>query len=386
MGFSNVGKWIYLIAINLKILAHTNSPYAIAILYIIAPAAKLLTNLWSGSIIDVYNKKFILVSVDIIRCILVFCIFMTDNVILIYILTFIMGVVASFFIPTSNIFIVNNVEQRERKKFNSIMSTVNSGAMLVGPAIAGIIISTYNIDITIFITSILFLVCAICIFCIPNSEKKRQNGQVKSHGNFIVKDLKYVISFFQGNKNLLTIFILFYGFALIGFALDSQEATYIKMVLESDSKSYGYLMTVAGIGSISSTYTANMFSVRTYIGLGGLLGSLGYTFFYISPNEILAGLSFFLLGFCLTYAFSGFTTFFQNNIPEEKMGRVGSISEFFQGIIQIILTLLIGYLAEVFTLQSISVIFALASVFIAIGLYGFLGKNSKSSESSLDLN
>lgn len=57
MGFSNIGKWIYLVAINLKILSQTDSPYAIAIFYVITPAARLLTNLWSGSMIDSNNKK-----------------------------------------------------------------------------------------------------------------------------------------------------------------------------------------------------------------------------------------------------------------------------------------------------------------------------------------
>lgn len=388
MGFSNIGKWMYLIAINLKILSITNSPYAIAIFYIIVPAARLLTNLWSGSIIDSHNKKTILVSVDIFRFLIVFLIFFTGDILLIYFLTLIMGIGTSFFTPAANVFIVNNIEQKDRNRFNAIMGTVNSGAMLTGPALAGIIVASTSVNICILITSILFLVCAICISIIPNNENINSKLTNENKKPFVLNDFHYVMSFFRDNKQLMMLFILFYSATLICYALDSQEATYIKFHLESTNEEYGFLVTIAGIGSILGSifnvYTHKKISLKHYIGLGSILGAIGYMLFYVSSNIYMAGISFLMIGVFLTFASIGFTTFFQNNVPVEKMGRVGTISDLIQGVIQIVLTLVLGYLSEIFSLQFITVIFAGIGIISSVILYSCLIRVS--AEISIDLN
>lgn len=170
-----------------------------------------------------------MVSVDLLRFFITLMVFFTNSILVIYLLTFVMGVVASFFGPTSNVFIVNNVEQNYRKKFNAIISTVNSGAMLIGPALAGIIISLTSINICILITSILFIICASCIYIIPNSEKINSDQHITDEKkyNVIFRDLKSVYSFFKKETRIFKVFFLFYSAIIIGYALDSQEATYI---------------------------------------------------------------------------------------------------------------------------------------------------------------
>lgn len=138
------------------------------------------------------------------------------------------------------------------------------------------------------------------------------------------------------------------------------------------------------MGAVFSTYTHKKIPLKYYIGLGSFLSAIGYTLFYLSPNKYIAGFSFLLLGFFFTYASTGFTTFFQNNIPQKNMGRVGTISDLFQGVIQILLTLLIGYLSEIISFQVVTVSFGLLSVFISIVLCVYLVKLGK--EKSINLN
>ena len=57
IGISNVGGWIYLIALNLIVLDEWGSPLAVVILYVLKPVAALLTNGWAGSLIDRVNKR-----------------------------------------------------------------------------------------------------------------------------------------------------------------------------------------------------------------------------------------------------------------------------------------------------------------------------------------
>jgi len=66
IGVSNLGNWIYLVAINLLVLNMTGSPAAVAGLFIIRPLATLLTNSWAGSIIDRANKRTLMIMTDVI--------------------------------------------------------------------------------------------------------------------------------------------------------------------------------------------------------------------------------------------------------------------------------------------------------------------------------
>src|SRR5690606_34653094 len=88
--------WMYLVALNLKILNMTGSPAAVAGLFIIRPIAVLLTNTWSGSVIDRINKRRLLVLTDIVRGFLVFCIPFLESLWLIYIILLIINVFGAF--------------------------------------------------------------------------------------------------------------------------------------------------------------------------------------------------------------------------------------------------------------------------------------------------
>lgn len=61
------------------------------------------------------------------------------------------------------------------------------------------------------------------------------------------------------------------------------------------------------------------------------------------------------------------------------MGRFASVADLLQGIVQIGLTLLLGLLAEWFTLQEVSVAFAVISGIVSIVLVATIYRPSKAS-------
>lgn len=92
-----------------------------------------------------------------------------------------------------------------------------------------------------------------------------------------------------------------------------------------------------------------------------------------------ATLSFVFLGFFMAFANSGYATFFQMNVPVAIMGRFGSAADMLQGIVQIVLTLILGLSAEWFTLQTVCLVFSGASVLFAAGLLVAVMMPSKAS-------
>ncbi len=71
----------------------------------------------------------------------------------------------------------------------------------------------------------------------------------------------------------------------------------------------------------------------------------------------------------MAFANTGYSTFFQNSVPVEIMGRFGSITDMLQGIIQIVFTLILGIFAEWFSLQFVCITFSLIGTMLALVLF-----------------
>lgn len=115
IGVSYLGNWIYLIALNISILNLTGSATAVAGLYIIRPIAVLITNTWSGSVIDRVNKRRLMISIDIIRGVLVFVIPFISSLWTIYTVLLLINIAGSFFGPSSSVYITKLVPPVNRK-------------------------------------------------------------------------------------------------------------------------------------------------------------------------------------------------------------------------------------------------------------------------------
>lgn len=370
IGISYLGNWIYLIALNLSILDLTGSAAAVAGLYIIRPIAVLLTNTWAGSVIDRVNKRYLMIAIDLIRGVLVFCIPFIGSLWIIYTILLMINIVGSFFGPSSSVYITKLIPRNNRKRFNSIMSMTNSGAFLLGPAIAGILIMHVGTELCIIINAVTFLVCAFFIYLLPNVDEKSNNPQLQIQWKMIMKDWIIVKDFALKARNFIIIYLLFQLALLIGFSLDSQEVTFIKQNIKLSDRDYGIIVSITGIGSLIGATVAAILAkklqLKLYLGVGMLLTSVGYVGFYSSYNFLTATLAFIFLGFFMAFANAGYATFFQNNVPIEIMGRFSSIADMFQGVVQIGLTLLLGLFAEWFTLQLVCLIFSIVGTVLAV--------------------
>ncbi|KGP90627.1 permease [Pontibacillus chungwhensis BH030062] len=370
VGISYLGNWIYLIAINLMILDLTGSAAAVAGLYVLKPIAVLLMNVWSGSVVDRVNERKIMVFVDIIRGALVLCIPFLSSLWGIYSLILLINMIGAFFGPASSVYITKLIPQTKRKRFNSFLSMTNSGAFLIGPGLAGVLIMMVGTELCIVINAITFLVCAFLIFLLPDVGD--QSGKVREPMRWkgIVNDWKILRAFAGRAPFFITIYLLFQGAMIMGFALDSQEVTYIKQHLNLSDQNYGLIVSVTAVGSLTggsvAAIFANKLSTRLYLAGGILLSSIGYVLFYSSFNMLTATAAFIFLGFFMAFANAGYATYFQSTVPVDLMGRFGSVANMIQGLIQILLTTLLGLFAQWFTLQVVSLIFAGVGTVLAL--------------------
>lgn len=369
-GFSYLGNWIYLVALNLMVWHLTYSATAVAGIFIVGPIARILTNFVAGSIIDRSNKRNIMIAMDIIRGLIVFLMPFMTSIWLIYGLLFLANIASSFFGPSSTYYIAKYVQDDDKQRFNALLGTLNSGSFMLGPAIAGILIAVFNISIAIWINSVTFFVCAWVISRLPNIEEEVQEKRVMLTMSVIISDFKMVWHFIKQHPNFLKFFMAYQIALMVAFALDSQEMTFIKNNLLASDSLYGVLVSIAGVGAIVGGFLAialvHKFSIATYIGVGLTCTMLSYTAFYASSNIWFATACFITLGVFMAFSNTGYDTVYQKNIPPHLMGRFGSSVNLVQSVIQIILTFSLGLLADWFSLQLVAVAFGAVGLIFAI--------------------
>jgi MFS family permease len=375
IGVSNVGEWIYFISLNLIVLDMTGSPLAVSGLYIIKPLATLSTNFWAGSIIDRLNKRKLMVFLDIFRAVFIALLPFMSSIALIYLVVFIINMASSMFGPTSMTYITKLIPQEQRKQFNSLHSLVTSGAFLIGPAVAGLLFFIGTPIFAIYTNAIALFISGMITLLMPDIEKQTVVSLTnnKLSMEIIKMDWYAVVEFSRGSSYIMMIYFLFSCVMVImASAVDSLEAAFAKEVLFLSDSEYGFLVAIAGagivVGALINSLIVKKLETSLLIGLGSVLVSTGYIIYAFSSSFIPAAVGFFILAFFIAYANTGFLTFFQNNIPVDVMGRIGSAYSLIQAILVITATSIMGVAAQITSIQTVVVIGVLVMMILSITL------------------
>src|SRR5699024_10737765 len=115
VGISRLGDFIYLIAINVLILKLTNSPAAVAGLWIMGPLAALLTKFWAGTLIDRLDQKKMMIYTVLFRACIMAIIPLVSSIPVIYGCLFLLSVAKAFFDPASVTYITKLIPKEDRR-------------------------------------------------------------------------------------------------------------------------------------------------------------------------------------------------------------------------------------------------------------------------------
>lgn len=383
IGIANFGAWVYLIALNLIVLDKTGSALAVAGLYIVKPLAGVLTNFWSGSVIDRVNQRNLMITLDALRAVLIACLPFASSLWLIYIFVLLINMAASMFEPASMVYITKLIPENQRQRFNAFRSLIDSGAFLIGPAVAGILFMMGTPVTAIYLNAAALVVSALILRSMPKLEQQEANLELSAPMSWeiIRTDWKMVIAFSKSARLVMAVFFLFSCMMVMAAAIDSQEATFSTRVLGLTDGEYGLLVSVAGAGIIAGAIVNTIFTKRlglaALIGGGSVMVSLGYLVYAFSSSFAGAAAGFFVLAFSLAFANTGFHTFTQNHIPVDIMGRTVSAFSLVEAVLVIIVTAIIGVASELATVQPVVIVSVLVMAGISLLLLAMSFKQSK---------
>lgn len=382
IGISSIGEWVYFLALNLIVL-DMMGVLAVSGLYILRALSTLFTNIWSGSLIDRLNKKQLLMWLTIIQAVFIALLPLFSSIWTIYGLVFLISIASSMAGPTTMTYITKLIPQAQRKRFNSLVSLIDSGAFVTGPAIAGIIFMSGTPNFAIYTNAIALFLAALITMFMPNIEK---NDFIETKGEklslkVLKNDWKLVVDFSRKHVYIMVIYLLFSAVMVLATVVDSLEAAFTIEVLSLSEGDYGFLVSIAGAGIVAGSLV-NIIIVKKVatswlIGLGSLMVSSGYMIYALSGEFLIAAIGFFILSFSMAFINTGFYTFYQNNVPVEVMGRVGSVYGFIGAFFTIIGTIIFGIMAELISIQFVVILGTLIMFGVTIILFIFNTQPSK---------
>ena len=377
VGLAKLGAWIYLIALNVLVYNMGGSALAVATLYVIKPLATLFTNAWSGSMIDRLNKRKLMIHLDIYRALFIAILPLLPSLWIVYVFVFFISMASAIYEPTAMTYMTKLIPVEQRQRFNSLRSLIGSGAFLIGPAIAGVLLIASTPEFAIYMNAIAFLLSGFITLLLPNLDKKEDLDTTSNTLSLTVlkKDWNTVINFSRKHVYVVCVYFLFQSMFVLATATDSLELSFAKDVLLLTDSEYGFLVSIAGagfiLGAITNTILSKKLAPSFLIGIGSLFIAIGYLIYAFSNVFLIAAIGFFILSFSMAYANTGFYTFYQNNVPVHIMGRIGSIYGLVIALVTIFITILSGVATQFISIQLVVIVGSLIMLFITIVLCVF---------------
>ncbi|WP_345239154.1 MFS transporter [Pontibacillus salipaludis] len=357
-GISAIGDWVFLIALNLMVLNKAGSPFAVTILYLLRPAAMMVTNIWAGSFVDRIDQRNTMLRLDLFRGMLVLFIAITTNLTLVYGLALLIYMASSISETTTLSYMTKLVPVEKRKRFNAWRSLLDSGGFVLGPAIAGLLFIVTSIQVVIALNGLSFIVSALIVLKLPRMRVFKPEIEISKNSSFglLLKDLKAVWHFTKTSQRIVVTYSLV-GLMMVGAtAIDSLEAAFSKNVLSLSDKEYGFLVSIAGAGYVCGALAmlglAKRLENRLVVWGGSILVSCGYVTYGFSTIFIQAAAGFFLLSFFMAWVQTGFNTYVQQSVPTLMIGRISSIYGWIEALLTLLATIVIGMTAEIVSIQS----------------------------------
>lgn len=340
---ASCGDWLYLIALNLKVYEQADqAAAAVAILYMVKPAAGLLMNSWAGSIIDRLDNRKLMILLYAIRIFGIAGMIIATSLWQIYVLVFFVAAAGAIFEPASLPYITGLIHKRHWQKFNSYRAIADGGGFVLGPAAAGILVGTGSVDAALGTNIILLLLAVVIVIALPSVKVILEDRNERKWMQIWREDWRLVTAFSKKFVMLTLLLLVFSCITVMTAAVDSMEVAFSTEAIGLSKPAYGLLVSIAGVGFVSGslllTIVNRHFRSIQLLAYGAAGGALGYVLFAFSQNFLSASAGVFILSGALAFANAGYVTYMQEHIPVEQMGRMLSMYQSIEAILIIGMT------------------------------------------------
>lgn len=260
-------------------------------------------------------------------------------------IAFLAGIVNAFDVPIRQAFFVHMVDKDDLPNAIALNSSIFNGARIIGPPLAGFAIAYIGAGWCFFLNGVSFIavIVALLMMSLPRTEIKR-------NGESPIRAFAEGFRFAMNDVPIRSALFLLSTLSLFGLQYSVFLPIYAKDILHGDAKTFGLLMSAAGVGAFLG---ALQFAARTqYKGLARWIGAtctvcaIGLLVISLATSFWLCALVLFAVGFAATSQMAATNTIIQQRVPDEMRSRLMAVyATLFMGV-QPIGALFAGYAAK----------------------------------------
>ena len=352
---TSMGQWMDQTARSWLIYDMTKSPMQLGIASAMRGAPLLIFGVVAGVVADRYGRKAQLIIAQSVNCILnlvLATLIMTGRIQVwhIYVTGFLAGTVQAFQQPARQVLISDLVGESHLLNAVSLNSAALNLARSVGPAVCGLLIQAFGVDISYFAQGAMYAFATVWTaqIRVPESSRpKRAERRSEEQGFFT--SVKEGFVYIGQNRLILALMILGLAPILLGMPYTSLMPIFAIDVFHGDARTQGFLLTSVGIGAILGALIIATRGRRQGSGKLLICGAAGFglslLLFSRSPVLQVAMVFTFLAGLSNSGYTSQNQTLLQLNTPQELRGRVLGVYLLNRGIMPLG-SLLAGALAS----------------------------------------
>lgn len=340
---SQVGDKFHMIALSFWVLETTGSSGKMGMVLAASLIPSLILGLFSGTFIDRYPRKTIIVGTDLLRGLVLGCftlLFIAGRMDFYLILTLqvILSVNAAFFDPAIPSVIPQIVDRKQLARANGLAQFVSGFSLVGGAMLGGMVVAGVGYGWVFFLNAVSFLVSAVfeSFIVIPPVPPPIANQAEQK--NSLISDMKQGYGYLFENQHLM---VLLFMVMVIHFFVGSIEVfmPVIADRISAGPRTLGFFQAALGSGTIV---------MAMVIGMGGgpgnglnkekfalfastfFMGTLFVASFFIQgsliPMTLGFILSFFSMGCALILASVSFKTLLQKNMDNRYAGRIFALA------------------------------------------------------------
>jgi len=328
---SYFGDSLYNIALMWFVYEKTGSSFQVGMILVAKFLPQLFFSVFFGVWIDKWNRKWLMQISDLIQGITtsLFAFLLIINVFefqYIYIITIILSLSNTLFGISNASIIPELVNNESLITANSLLSTSQQVAKLVGATIGGVLIALTSEAIVVAINAVTFLVSIVFIQFIKYEYTSNKLDGVKTS---LFKDIVEGFSWLRKQRILLTLIII--G-TLSNVALGPTNVLppmLIKEDFNGTAASLGIFDSFIGVGLLVGAIFVGIVSpkkIGLWFSFGLGLQGIAILVISFSPNLNWVNLGNLILGLAIIITNVPMSTLFQIMIPTKLRGRVNSIS------------------------------------------------------------
>jgi MFS family permease len=326
---SLIGTWMTRIATSWLVWRLTHSALLLGVVgftgqiftFLLAPFAGVLIERWDRRKLLVWTQALAAVQSLAMAALTLAHVITVKEIIALSVLQ---GLINAFDMPGRQSFLVQMVEDKQDlSNAIALNSSMVNGARLIGPALAGIVISLVGEGWCFLIDGVSYfaVIVSLLLMVVKPLEIKRATVTMLVQ---LEEGWKYVSTF----RPIRSILLLFALLSLMGWPFTVLLPIFASQVLHGGAHTLGFLTGASGVGALASAVSlALRRSVRgltTMIQLAAAMFGGGLILFGLSHWLWLSMVLMLIVGFGMMQGLAASNTVIQTLVPEDKRSRVMS--------------------------------------------------------------